>query len=155
MAHLTGMYRPNSDTLYMETVYPVLRQVPFNSTPYYPTWFATIKEFSILTMTEFSVCSMFSLLFLHFFLYGCNIFMWRKTRINYSFIFELAPTKELKYRDVFLICTTSLTAVIGVLFAHLALVAKGHSYAQVQAIPALLLLVIFAMFWIISVFTVS
>ncbi|XP_058183031.1 phosphate transporter PHO1 homolog 1 [Rhododendron vialii] len=109
MAHLTGMYRPKSDTLYMETVYPVL--------------------------------SMFSLLFLHFFLYGCNIFMWRKTRINYSFIFELAPTKELKYRDVFLICTTSLTAVIGVLFAHLALVAKGHSYAQVQAIPALLLLV--------------
>lgn len=146
MAHLTGMYRPNSDTLYMETVYPVLRQVPLNSTPYYPIWFATIKEFSILTMTEFSVCSMFSLLFLHFFLYGCNIFMWRKTRINYSFIFELAPTKDLKYRDVFLICTTSLTAVIGVLFAHLALVAKGHSYAQVQAIPALLLLVILLCF---------
>lgn len=85
---------------------------------------------------------MFSLLFLHFFLYGCNIFMWRKTRINYSFIFELAPTKELKYRDVFLICTTSMTAVVGVLFVHLYLVVKGYSYAQVQAIPALLLLVI-------------
>ncbi|KAL3824049.1 hypothetical protein ACJIZ3_020078 [Penstemon smallii] len=109
MAHTTGMYKSNSDTMYMETVYPVL--------------------------------SMFSLVFLHFFLYGCNIFMWRKTRINYSFIFELSPTKELKYRDVFLICTASMAAVVGVLFLHLSLMAKGYSYSQVQSIPGLLLLV--------------
>ncbi|KAL2546540.1 Phosphate transporter PHO1-like protein 1 [Forsythia ovata] len=109
MAHISGMYRPKSNTVYMETVYPVL--------------------------------SMFSLLFLHLFLYGCNIFMWRKTRINYSFIFELSPTKELKYRDVILICTTSMTAVVGVLFVHLSLKSKGYSYAQVQVIPGLLLLV--------------
>ncbi|KZV41424.1 hypothetical protein F511_36222 [Dorcoceras hygrometricum] len=83
---------------------------------------------------------MFSLLFLHFFLYGCNIFMWRKTRINYSFIFELSTTKELNYRDVFLICAASMTSVIGVLFLHLSLVSRGYSYAQVQAIPGLLLL---------------
>ncbi|KAL8533450.1 hypothetical protein ACS0TY_009730 [Phlomoides rotata] len=112
MAHITGMYRTKSDTMYMQTVYPVL--------------------------------SMFSLLFLHFFLYGCNIFMWRKTRINYSFIFELSPTKELKYNDVFLICATSLTAVIGILFVHLSLVAKGYSYSQVQAISGLLLLAFIA-----------
>lgn len=108
MAHITGMYRPESDKMYMETVYPIL--------------------------------SMFSLLFLHFFLYGCNIFMWRKTRINYSFIFELSTTKELKYRDVFLICATSMTSVVGVLFLHLSLVSRGYSYSQVQAIPGLLLL---------------
>ncbi|KAL3501621.1 hypothetical protein ACH5RR_036070 [Cinchona calisaya] len=108
MAHITGMYRPQSNTIYMETVYPVL--------------------------------SMFSLLFLHFFLYGCNIFMWRKTRINYVFIFELSPTRELKYRDVFLICTTSMTAVMGVLFLHLLLIAKGYN-SHIQAIPGLLLLV--------------
>ncbi|KAL1556615.1 Phosphate transporter PHO1 1, variant 2 [Salvia divinorum] len=113
MAHITGMYRSKSDTVYMETVYPVLRQVH-----------ATI----------------FSTLFLHLFLYGCNIFVWRKTRINYSFIFELCPTKELKYRDVFLICTSSMITVVGVLFVHLSLMAKGYSYAQVQAIPGLLLL---------------
>ncbi|GMP58725.1 hypothetical protein CsSME_00022294 [Camellia sinensis var. sinensis] len=111
VAHVTGLYRLQSDSVYMETVYPVL--------------------------------SMFSLLFLHFFLYGCNIFMWRKTRINYTFIFELAPAKELKYRDVFLICAVSMSAVMGVLFVHLSLVAKGCSYAQVQAIPAFLLLVFF------------
>lgn len=85
---------------------------------------------------------MFSLIFLHLFLYGCNIFMWRKTRINYSFIFELCSTKELKYRDVFLICTMSMTAVVGVLFIHISLMAKGYSYTQLQIIPGLLLLVI-------------
>ncbi|EEF47623.1 xenotropic and polytropic murine leukemia virus receptor pho1, putative [Ricinus communis] len=108
MAHITGMYRQQPDTVYMETVYPVL--------------------------------SMFSLMFLHFFLYGCNIYMWRKTRINYSFIFELAPIKELKCRDVFLICTISTTAVVGVMFIHLSLLTKGYSYSEVQAIPGLLLL---------------
>ncbi|CAI9096328.1 OLC1v1032437C4 [Oldenlandia corymbosa var. corymbosa] len=108
MAHITGMYRPQSNTIYMETVYPVL--------------------------------SMFSLLFLHFFLYGCNIFMWRKTRINYSFIFELSSTKELKYRDIFLICTSSMTAVVGALFLHLFLIAKGYN-EQIQAIPGLVLLI--------------
>ncbi|PKI40386.1 hypothetical protein CRG98_039232 [Punica granatum] len=111
MAHITGLYRRRQgDTVYMETVYPVL--------------------------------SMFSLLFLHFFLYGCNIFAWRKTRINYSFIFEFSPTKELKYRDIFLISTISMTIVVGVMFAHLSLLSKGYSYAQFQAIPGLLLLVV-------------
>ncbi|KAG5521453.1 hypothetical protein RHGRI_033871 [Rhododendron griersonianum] len=124
MARMAGMYGPKSDIVYMETVYPVLRQVPL-----------------VLNFLGPVCFHMFSLLFLHFFLYGCNIFMWRKTRINYTFIFELAPTKDLKYRDVFLICTTSMTAVMGVLFVHLFLVAKGYSYSQVQAIPALLLLV--------------
>ncbi|VFQ78063.1 unnamed protein product [Cuscuta campestris] len=109
MAHITGMYRqPESNTLYMETVYPVL--------------------------------SMFSLLFLHLFMYGCNIVMWRKSRINYSFILELSPKQELKYRDVFLICTTSMSVVVGVLFLHLSLVSKGYSFTLVHSIPGLLLL---------------
>ncbi|KAL7603128.1 phosphate transporter PHO1 homolog 1 [Lactuca sativa] len=109
MARTTGTYTPQTNTIYMETVYPLL--------------------------------SMFSLLFLHFFLYGCNIFMWRKTRINYSFIFELSPTRELKYRDIFLICTMSMAVVVGVLFVHLSLMDKGYSYSQVELIPGLLLLV--------------
>lgn len=87
------------------------------------------------------LCSVFSLMFLHFFLYGCNIFAWRKTRINYKFIFEIAPTKELKYRDVFLICTMSMTVVVGVLFFHLTLLTKGYTYAQVQILLGLLFLV--------------
>ncbi|XP_054808894.1 phosphate transporter PHO1 homolog 1-like isoform X2 [Prosopis cineraria] len=110
MAHIAGLYRIQPNSVYMETVYPIL--------------------------------GMFSLTFLHFFLYGCNIFAWRKTRINYSFIFELGPTKELEYRDVFLICTTAMTAVVGIMFLHLIMLTKGYSYAQVQAIPGLLLLVV-------------
>ncbi|KAJ3700733.1 hypothetical protein LUZ61_004438 [Rhynchospora tenuis] len=109
MAHLAGMYTSHSNSIYMETAYPVL--------------------------------SMFSLLFLHLFLYGCNIFMWRKTRINYAFIFEFVPTKELKYRDVFLICTACMTVVVGAMFAHLALILKGDSSTQVQAIPGILVLI--------------
>lgn len=109
MAHIMGIYTTQStDTLYMETVYPVL--------------------------------SMFGLLFLHLFLYGCNIFMWKKARINYSFIFEVAPTKELKYREVFLICTASMTTIVGVLFIHLSLLAKGYTSTIVLTIPGLLLL---------------
>ncbi|KAK4430156.1 Phosphate transporter [Sesamum alatum] len=98
------------------------------------------KSDAMYMETVYPVLSMFSLFFLHFFLYGCNIVMWRKKRINYSFIFELSSTKELKYSDVFLICTTSMAAVIGISFVHLSLVAKGYSYSQVQAIPGLLFL---------------
>ncbi|GMH31214.1 hypothetical protein Nepgr_033057 [Nepenthes gracilis] len=84
---------------------------------------------------------MFSLLFLHFFLYGCNILMWRKARINYSFIFELAPMEELKYGDIFLICTTAMTVIVGFLFIHLSIVPKGYSSTQVQVIPGCLVLI--------------
>ena len=101
----------------------------------------THQSNKVYMSTSYPVLSMFSLFFLHLFLYGCNIFMWRKTRINYAFIFEFAPTKELKYRDVFLICTTSMTIVVGVMFAHLILIVKGYSSSTVQAIPGCLLLV--------------
>uniref|UniRef100_A0A7N0U1M0 Uncharacterized protein n=1 Tax=Kalanchoe fedtschenkoi TaxID=63787 RepID=A0A7N0U1M0_KALFE len=108
VAHITKTYKQNENSIYMETVYPVL--------------------------------SLFCLAFLHLFLYGCNIFMWRKARINHVFIFELMQTKDLKYRDVFLICAASMAVVVGVLFLHLSLVAKGHGTTLVHAIPGLLLL---------------
>ncbi|CAO2828436.1 unnamed protein product [Amaranthus hypochondriacus] len=89
--------------------------------------------------TVYPVLSMFCLLFLHIFLYGCNIYTWKKGRINFGFILELTPMKELKYREVFLICTASMTLIIGVLFTHLSLLAKGYSSTLVQSIPAFLL----------------
>jgi len=91
--------------------------------------------------TFYPVFSMLALLNLHIFLYGCNIFMWRSTRINYSFIFEFSPNTELTYRDVFLICSTFMTVVVGAMVAHLTLLAKGFSAAEIDAIPALTLLV--------------
>ncbi|KAK3129130.1 hypothetical protein QOZ80_6BG0472030 [Eleusine coracana subsp. coracana] len=101
----------------------------------------TQQSNKVYMSTSYPVLSMFSLFFLHLFLYGCNIFMWRKARINYTFIFEFSPTKELKYRDVFLICATSMTIVVGVMFAHLTLIVRGYSSCAVQAIPGALLLV--------------
>ncbi|CAD6336762.1 unnamed protein product [Miscanthus lutarioriparius] len=101
----------------------------------------TQQSNKVYMSTSYPVLSMFSLFFLHLFLYGCNIFMWRKTHINYTFIFEFTPTKELKYRDVFLICTTSMAIVVGVMFAHLTIIVKGNSSSAVQAIPGSLLLV--------------
>lgn len=101
----------------------------------------TQQSNKVYMSTSYPVLSMFSLFFLHLFIYGCNIFMWRKTRINHTFIFEFTPTKELKYRDVFLICTASMTIVVGAMFAHLAIIVKGNSSGVVQAIPGSLLLV--------------
>lgn len=87
------------------------------------------------------VCSAFALLSLHLFMYGCNLFMWKSTRINYNFIFEFTPSTALKYRDAFLICTSFMTAVVGAMVVHLLLRSSGFSPTQVDAIPGFLLLV--------------
>ncbi|KAK2988878.1 hypothetical protein RJ640_028645 [Escallonia rubra] len=63
--------------------------------------------------TVYPIFSMFALLSLHLFMYGCNLFMWKGTRINRNFIFEFQPTTALKYRDAFLICTCLMTTVVG------------------------------------------
>ncbi|KAF8388254.1 hypothetical protein HHK36_026920 [Tetracentron sinense] len=91
--------------------------------------------------TVYPVFSMFALLSLHMFLYGCNLFMWKSTRINYNFIFEFSPSTALKYRDVFLICTSFMTTVVGAMVIHLLLRSKGFSPSQVDAIPGTLLLI--------------
>ncbi|TXG72380.1 hypothetical protein EZV62_000959 [Acer yangbiense] len=90
--------------------------------------------------TVYPVFSVFALLCLHLFMYGCNLFMWKSTRINCNFIFEFSPTTALKYRDAFLICTTFMTAVVGAMVVHLLLRASGFLPSQVDAIPGVLLL---------------
>ncbi|KAJ6981491.1 phosphate transporter PHO1 [Populus alba x Populus x berolinensis] len=109
LAHLSGIFRPNSERSYVETVYPVF--------------------------------SIFALLSLHLFMYGCNLFMWKGTRINYNFIFEFQPSTALKHRDAFLICTTFMTAVVAAMVIHLLLRASGFSPNHVDAIPGILLLI--------------
>ncbi|OVA11234.1 SPX [Macleaya cordata] len=90
--------------------------------------------------TVYPVFSVFALLSLHLFLYGCNLFMWKSTRINYTFIFEFSPSTTLKYRDVFLICTSFMTAVVGAMVIHLILKSSGFAPTHVDAIPGILLL---------------
>ncbi|CAK9138022.1 unnamed protein product [Ilex paraguariensis] len=95
--------------------------------------------------TVYPVFSMFALLSLHLFMYGCNLFMWKTTRINYNFIFEFKPYSALKCRDAFLICTSLMTAVVGAMVIHLILLSRGYSPSQVDAIPGILLLVFIAL----------
>ncbi|XP_010905832.1 phosphate transporter PHO1-2 [Elaeis guineensis] len=90
--------------------------------------------------TVYPVFSMFALLSLHIFLYGCNLFMWRGTRINHNFIFEFNPSTALKHRDAFLICTSFMTTVIGAMVIHLLLRSAGVSSQHVESIPGVLLL---------------
>lgn len=90
--------------------------------------------------TVYPLFSMFALLSLHIFVYGCNLFMWKKTRINYNFIFEFQPSTALKYRDAFLICTSLMTAVVGAMVIHLILLSAGFSPHQLDFIPGVLLL---------------
>ncbi|KAK9672921.1 hypothetical protein RND81_12G135000 [Saponaria officinalis] len=94
--------------------------------------------------TVYPIFSTFALLGLHLFMYGCNLLMWKATRINYTFIFEFNPKTALKYRDAFLVCTSLMTAVVGALVIHLILRSKGFSPQQVDGIPGILLLIFFA-----------
>ncbi|KAK4341671.1 hypothetical protein RND71_040172 [Anisodus tanguticus] len=89
--------------------------------------------------------NMFALLSLHLFMYGCNLFLWKSTRINYNFIFEFQPKTALKYRDAFLIGTCLMTSVVGALVVHLILLSSGFSPSQVDAIPGILLLIFLAL----------
>ncbi|KAJ8768477.1 hypothetical protein K2173_021630 [Erythroxylum novogranatense] len=90
--------------------------------------------------TVYPVFSVFALLSLHLFMYGCNVFFWKTTRVNYNFIFEFQHTTALKYRDAFLMCTTFMTSVVGAMVIHLLLRASGFSPSRVDAIPGFLLL---------------
>ncbi|KAL9225172.1 hypothetical protein vseg_001123 [Gypsophila vaccaria] len=94
--------------------------------------------------TIYPIFSTFALLSLHLFMYGCNLLMWKATRINYTFIFEFNPKTALKYRDAFLVCTSLMTAVVGALVIHLILRSKGFSPQQVDGIPGILLLILIA-----------
>ncbi|KAI3442110.1 uncharacterized protein J3R85_001708 [Psidium guajava] len=85
--------------------------------------------------------SAFALFSLHLFMYGCNLFMWKRTRINYNFICEFSPTTALKYRDAFLICTASMTTVVGAMVIHLLLLTNGFPSSRVNAIPGVILLI--------------
>ncbi|AES61077.1 phosphate transporter PHO1 [Medicago truncatula] len=88
----------------------------------------------------YPVFSVFALLSLHLFMYGCNLYMWKRTRINYNFIFEFSPRTSLKHRDAFLICTTLMTTVVAAMVMHLLLRAAGFSPSQIDALPGILLL---------------
>uniref|UniRef100_A0ACD5ZE86 Uncharacterized protein n=1 Tax=Avena sativa TaxID=4498 RepID=A0ACD5ZE86_AVESA len=85
----------------------------------------------------YHVFSMFALISLHCFLYGCNLFMWKSTRINQNFIFDFAPNTALTHRDAFLMSASIMCTVVAALVINLFLRNAGVSYAN--AVPGALI----------------
>ncbi|KAL0433255.1 UNVERIFIED_CONTAM: Phosphate transporter [Sesamum latifolium] len=124
-----GLFTGSFVTLF--TVYAILAHVSGMFSP--PTQAAYMETVNPLF-------SMFALLSLHLFMYGCNLFMWKSTRINYNFIFDFQPATALSYRDAFLVCTSLMTAVVGSMVLHLILLSTGIFPRQADFIPGILLL---------------
>jgi hypothetical protein len=59
------------------------------------------------------------LVLLHMYMYGWNVYAWQRVRINYPFIFEFSPGTELRYREVFLVCTAFTSLLLGTMIAHI------------------------------------
>ncbi|GJM87304.1 hypothetical protein PR202_ga03244 [Eleusine coracana subsp. coracana] len=87
----------------------------------------------------YHVFSMFALISLHIFLYGCNLFMWKSTRINHNFIFDFSSSTALTHRDAFLMSASIMCTVVAALVINLFLRNAGATYAN--ALPGALLLV--------------
>uniref|UniRef100_A0A0E0K6N3 SPX domain-containing protein n=1 Tax=Oryza punctata TaxID=4537 RepID=A0A0E0K6N3_ORYPU len=86
----------------------------------------------------YHVFSMFALISLHIFLYGCNLFMWKSTRINHNFIFDFSSSTALTHRDAFLMSASIMCTVVAALVINLFLKNAGVAYAN--ALPGALLL---------------
>ncbi|CAJ2669017.1 unnamed protein product, partial [Trifolium pratense] len=64
----------------------------------------------------FPLYSLFGYIVLHMTVYSANVYLWRRFKINYSFIFGFKEGTELGYREVFLLSSglavLSLAAVL-------------------------------------------
>lgn len=75
--------------------------------------------------TVFRVFSTLGLVLLHMYMYGWNVYAWQRVRINYPFIFEFSPGTELRYREVFLVCTAFTSLLLGTMVAHIIASTRG------------------------------
>ncbi|KAK7340572.1 hypothetical protein VNO77_21279 [Canavalia gladiata] len=104
----------------------------------------------------FPLYSLFGYIVLHMIMYSANVYLWRRYKINYSFIFGFKEGTELGYREVFLLSSglavLSLAAVLSNLDMEMDQRTKSFS-ALTELIPLglviVLLLIIFCPFNII------
>jgi hypothetical protein len=64
---------------------------------------------------------MVALVLIHTYMYGRNLYMWKRVRINCTFIFEFSPGSELPCEEVLLVCTALTTVLIGAVVMHLSI----------------------------------
>jgi hypothetical protein len=81
---------------------------------------------------------------IHMYMYGWNLYMWKRVRINYTFIFEFSRGSELHYEEVLLVYTTLTTVLIGAMVMHLSIhsmLFHAQASANVDFIPMVVMLV--------------
>ncbi len=81
---------------------------------------------------------------IHMYMYGWNLYMWKRVRINYTFIFEFSPGSELHCEEVLLVCTALTTVLIGAMVMHLSIhsmLFHAQASAYVDLIPVAVMLV--------------
>ncbi|XP_078182777.1 phosphate 1 [Carex rostrata] len=108
--------------------------------------FSSSSDRSSYVESFYPVFSIYALVSLHVFMYGCNLFMWRITRISQNFIFEFATNTALKPRDAFLICASLMTTVVGAMVIHLVLNSSNVGSKHADTLPGLLCLLLIGIF---------
>ncbi|CAM6035388.1 unnamed protein product [Sphagnum compactum] len=94
--------------------------------------------------TIFPTFSLVALVLIHVYMYGWNLYMWKRVHINYTFIFEFSPGSELHCEEVLLVCTALTTVLIGAMVMHLSIhsmLFHAQASAYVDLIPVAVMLV--------------
>ncbi|TKY65157.1 Phosphate transporter PHO1-like 9 [Spatholobus suberectus] len=93
----------------------------------------------------FPLYSLFGYIVLHMIMYSANVYLWRRYKINYPFIFGLKEGTELGYREVFLLSSglavLSLAAVLSNLDMEMDQRTKSFS-ALTELVPLGLVIVL-------------
>ncbi|RZC72368.1 hypothetical protein C5167_035560 [Papaver somniferum] len=97
--------------------------------------------------TLFPLYSLFGFIILHMLMYGMNIYVWRRYRVNYPFIFGFKQGTELGYREVFLISSALATLALASVLANLDMQMDKNTKdfkTLTELVPLLLVLFVFA-----------
>lgn len=96
-------------------VYFTSTQIPF----FAAWWNYAFTHLKFIWHSLLVIISSLSLVLLHLYLYGWNLYAWQQTRINYAFIFEHRPGTELRYRQVLCVASGFTTLLLAAMNAHL------------------------------------
>ncbi len=58
---------------------------------------------------------------IHMYMYGWNLYMRKRARMDYTFVFEFSRGSELHCEEALLVCTALTTALIGATVMHLSI----------------------------------
>ncbi|KAL3679555.1 hypothetical protein R1sor_022511 [Riccia sorocarpa] len=98
--------------------------------------------YTVYVTTIFPTFSMIMLILIHMYMYGADLYLWRRLRINYAFIFEFAPGTELRHREVLMVTSVLTTVTMGCMVTHLALHSVNSSpYVDLIPIAVVMLMV--------------